>query len=60
MNDAPQVGKKCYRCDAFVRMTGPEFARDPNTWTICPVCRDKLAIEAKFVGQPVRKGRIKT
>lgn len=46
-----RTGKPCYRCDTFVRMSGPEAMRDPNTWTICPVCRDKLAIEVRFVGQ---------
>lgn len=52
-SESNRIGKICYRCEAFVRMSGPEFARDANTWTICPVCRDKLEIEARFAGQVV-------
>lgn len=48
-----RTGKPCYRCNVFVRMSGPEAARNPNTWTLCAVCKDKLAVEVRFVGTVV-------
>lgn len=42
--------KQCHRCDKPVRMSLPEFQRDPQNWTTCKVCRDWLAIEVKEIG----------
>lgn len=55
MNPAPDFIKPCYRCDAPVRMSAAEYRADEfNLNTCCAVCRDKLAIEAGFVGSPAQ------
>lgn len=48
MNDNPIYTKRCYKCDEPVRMSGPEFHRDPQWWTICTRCRAILNTEAKY------------
>lgn len=56
MTETEQPTKQCHRCDKPVRMSLPEFLRDPNNWTTCQVCRDTLAIEAKEIG-PIAAAR---
>ncbi len=54
--ETEQPTKQCHRCDKPVRMSLPEFLRDPQNWTTCQVCRDWLAIEAKEYG-PIAAAR---
>lgn len=45
------IAKRCHKCDGLVRMSGPEFARDPQTWTTCQRCRDIINAEFRYIGQ---------
>lgn len=60
MNNNPQFSKRCYRCPNLVRMTPQEFRASDGpfaTETCCPVCRDKINVEAGFAGTQIPRAR---